>query len=80
MKTWGKRDEPRAGEPFLNLLVPDVDAAHRRLAAKGVQFATEPHDAVWGAKIADFSDPDGDWLQLTEIRWAKYLTAIAARS
>ncbi len=79
VKTWGEREEPRAGEPCIDLLVDDVDDAHRRLAAEGVKFSEGPHDAVWGARIANFADPDGNPLQLTEIRWPEYLATIAPR-
>jgi predicted enzyme related to lactoylglutathione lyase len=79
VKTWGEREAPRAGEPCLDLLVADVDDAHRRLTAEGVQFTEGPHDTVWGARIAKLTDSDGNLLQLTEIRWTKYLATIAPR-
>jgi len=80
VKTWGDREQPWTGEPCLNLLVDDVDEAHRSVAAKGVTFSKEPHDTPWGARVAGFVDPDGNSLQLTEIRWPKYLATIAPRA
>jgi len=80
VKTWGEREKPRAGEPCIDLLVGDVDSVYRRLVGKGVEFSKEPHDAVWGARIALLKDPDGNVLQLTEIQWPKYLATIAPRS
>ncbi len=79
VKTWGEGGTPRAGEPCVDLLVDDVDEDYRRLAERGVEFSVEPHDAVWGARIANFTDPDGNALQLTEIRWPEYLATIAPR-
>jgi catechol 2,3-dioxygenase-like lactoylglutathione lyase family enzyme len=80
VKTWGERSTPRAGEPCLDLLVNDVDATYRELASNGVRFTEGPHDALWGARIAGFADPDGNSLQLTEIRWPKYLATIPPQS
>jgi len=79
VKTWGERGAPRAGEPCVDVLVDDVDEAHQRLTTRGVGFSKEPHDAVWGARIANFTDPDGNALQLTEIRWPEYLATITPR-
>jgi len=79
VKTWGEKEAPRAGEPCVDLLVVDVDDAYRRLTARGVEFVKAPRDAVWGARIANFTDPDGNGLQLTEIRWPEYLATIAPR-
>jgi predicted enzyme related to lactoylglutathione lyase len=80
VKTWGERAAPRAGEPCIDLLVDDIDEVHRRLASNGVKFSEEPRDALWGARIAGFADPDGNRLQLTEIGWPRYLATIAPRA
>lgn len=40
--------------------VPDVDAAHRELAAKGVRFTMNPSKQPWGGYMAMFADPDGN--------------------
>ncbi|HVY92479.1 MAG TPA: VOC family protein [Bryobacteraceae bacterium] len=55
--------------------VPDITGAVRDLAAKGVAFSRYPgmvqdSDGVWtspaGARVAWFSDPDGNILSLTQ--------------
>lgn len=74
MKTWGELENPRQGEPCIDLAVKNLDDECRRLAAAGVNFIKQPQDALWGARIAIFQDPDGNILQLTEIDWNKYFT------
>jgi catechol 2,3-dioxygenase-like lactoylglutathione lyase family enzyme len=78
LKTWGDLDPPREGEPSIEFSVPDLDAAYRELAAKGVKFTKEPEDLKWGARRALFQDPDGNTIQLTEIDWARYLEVCAS--
>lgn len=39
--------------------VADVDATHRELLAKGVEFLRPPEDREWGLRTAHFRDPDG---------------------
>jgi predicted enzyme related to lactoylglutathione lyase len=78
LKTWGGLEEPRKGEPCIDLLVESVDELYHTLGAKGVDFVTEPRDTPWGGRIASFSDPDGNTLQLTEIRWERYLATAAS--
>jgi len=42
------------------------------LKVKGVAF-TKPHEeALWGARIALFTDPDGNSLQISQVDWGKY--------
>jgi catechol 2,3-dioxygenase-like lactoylglutathione lyase family enzyme len=79
LKTWGDLEPPRRGEPSVDLLVNDVDAAYERLSLNGVRFTKEPHDAAWGARIALFTDPDGNTLQLTHVDWAKYFAVCAPK-
>jgi catechol 2,3-dioxygenase-like lactoylglutathione lyase family enzyme len=45
----------------MQLVVPDIEAAHRELAGRGVEVS-EIQDFPWG-KFVFFSDPDGN-------RWA----------
>jgi catechol 2,3-dioxygenase-like lactoylglutathione lyase family enzyme len=45
--------------------VPDVDAACRALAEKGLVIALEPRDYYWG-RSAYLRDPDGNLIELTE--------------
>jgi catechol 2,3-dioxygenase-like lactoylglutathione lyase family enzyme len=79
LKTWGEREEPRQGEPYLDFLVDDIDETHRSLCGKGVGFQKEPHDTLWGSRMAEFRDPDGNHLRLVEIDWPKYYAACAPR-
>jgi predicted enzyme related to lactoylglutathione lyase len=75
LKTWGKLENPRQGEPVIDLLVRDLDKSYRELKDKGVPFPQEPTATPWGARIALFFDPDGNTLQLTEVDWGTYLSA-----
>jgi catechol 2,3-dioxygenase-like lactoylglutathione lyase family enzyme len=79
LKTWGKMEKPRDGEPCLNFVVDDVDEAFRVLKAKGVVFTGEPKDTQWGSRAALFNDPDGHLLQITRIDWDKYLKVSAPK-
>jgi predicted enzyme related to lactoylglutathione lyase len=44
----------------IGFVVPDVDAAYRDLAAKGVRFTMPPSKQPWGGYMAMFADPDGN--------------------
>lgn len=65
-----------AGHTVLGWHVADIRAAARALKAKGVSFHVydgfgQDADAIWsspdgGAKVAWFSDPDGNVLSLTQ--------------
>ena len=79
IKTWGKLENPRQGEPCIDFLVGDVDDAFSLHSERGVGFHEEPKDTPWGGRIAHFSDPDGNALQLTQINWKKYLTVSASQ-
>ena len=78
LKTWGELKKPRKGEPCIDLLVDNVDESYHILKAKGVDFVTEPKDTSWGGRAALLEDPDGNTLQLTEIKWKKYLATAAS--
>jgi len=65
------------GMPCVDFLVQDVDAIYRTLSGRGVRFLREPHDTAWGGRLALFTDPDGNVLQLVEIDWPRYLAACA---
>jgi catechol 2,3-dioxygenase-like lactoylglutathione lyase family enzyme len=80
VKTWGELDGPRQGEPTLDLLVEHVDKEYQRLKANGVRFSKQPHDAVWGGRIALLTDPDGNTLQLTQVDWPRYFEVCASGS
>jgi catechol 2,3-dioxygenase-like lactoylglutathione lyase family enzyme len=40
--------------------VPDLDAVHQQLKAKGVRFTMAPTKQPWGGFMATFADPDGN--------------------
>jgi predicted enzyme related to lactoylglutathione lyase len=48
--------------------VPDLDAAHAELAAKGVRFTMGPGKMPWGGYMAMFVDPDGNEFYLDQAR------------
>ena len=65
----------QAGYTVLGWKVPDIAAAVRGLASRGVLFLRydgmdQDEDAVWttpgGDKVAWFADPDGNVLSLTQ--------------
>lgn len=65
------------GAPLVDFLVQDIEKVWRTLAEHGVQFLKEPHDTPWGGRIALFTDPDGNILQMVQIDWPKYFAACA---
>jgi len=62
----GASKEPQ--RMMLNFIVPDIDAAHRSLAQACVEFIRPPSPEPWGGKIATFKDPDGNLLQLFQLK------------
>jgi lactoylglutathione lyase len=79
LKTWGKRDAPREGEPCVNFLVENVDLAYAELKNKGVVIKTEPADTLWGSRRVLITDPDGHVLQLTTVKWDAYFATCAPK-
>ena len=79
LKTWGGLEKPRKGEPCVNFLVEDVDEVYKTLRQRGVNFLKEHGDTPWGGRIALFTDPDGNLLQITQIDWKRYFAACAPR-
>ncbi len=79
LKTWGKLEQPRPGEPCINFLVDDIDTSYGALTKKGVLFLDEIKDTPWGSRVATFTDTDGNSLQITEVNWQKYLAASAPK-
>ncbi len=74
-----KGDRPAAaGDPRQNsaglcrpgLSVPDLAEFHRRMIDKDVPCVQEPRD-VFGARIAQYADPDGLVLSVSEERPAR---------
>lgn len=79
VKTWGDREKPRLGEPCVNFLVDNLEEAYCVLKQKGVPFTERPKEALWGARIALFSDPDGNLLQISQVDWQKYFAVCSSR-
>lgn len=52
---------------MVNLSVDDIDATYGRLVTAGVDFIRPPEVEPWGGRIATFTDPDGNTLQLMEL-------------
>lgn len=50
----------------LSFTVADIDATHRQLAARGVQFIGLPELQPWGGTLATLVDPAGNGLQLVQ--------------
>ena len=75
------------GAPAPSPLDPEATFAdhHERRTARrsplfwGRTFTREPEDALWGARIAVLSDPDGNVLQLTQVQWRKYFAVCAGQ-
>lgn len=69
--------EAYAGEPGslrgLHLVVEDIAEARAELIGRGVEIS-EIQDFGGGVKGADFSDPDGNTLELQEMTWRKGAT------
>ena len=54
------------GWSHLALRVSDIDAACQYLESRGVQFKEAMVDAIGGGKVRNFTDPDGNMLQILE--------------
>ena len=52
------KQQESSGRCRPGLSVPDLDEFHRRMVENGVTCTQEPKE-VFGAKIAQYSDPDG---------------------
>jgi catechol 2,3-dioxygenase-like lactoylglutathione lyase family enzyme len=64
------KDDPRevpAGRCRPGLGVPNLDEFHKRMLEKGVPCIQEPKD-VFGARIAQYVDPDGLAISVSEDR------------
>src|SRR5262245_26367063 len=59
--------EVRAGRCRPGLSVPDLDEFHNRMVQRGVPCLHEPKD-VFGARIAQYADPDGLAISVSEER------------
>jgi len=74
----GPQNAPSPESPYVDFLVDDLDASYHTLRERGVAFVKEPEGTLWGARIAQFTDPDGHILQLVQIDWPAYLAACAS--
>jgi lactoylglutathione lyase len=54
----GDQQQVSSGRCRPGLSVPDLDGFHRRMVERGVRCTQEPQQ-VFGAKLAQYSDPDG---------------------
>lgn len=48
----------------VSLQVPDIEAAHKTLVERGVEFLAPPEPQPWGGVLAHFRDPDGNVITL----------------
>jgi predicted enzyme related to lactoylglutathione lyase len=48
----------------LSFVVPDVDATHAEMSARGVQFDRAPNTKPWGFRVAECADPIGHTVYL----------------
>lgn len=62
---WGRILE-RTGLNHISLLTDNIDETFRALKSKGVGFAVEPYTTGSGSKIAFFTDPDGNLIELIQ--------------
>jgi predicted enzyme related to lactoylglutathione lyase len=62
--TKGPAKEPH--RYLINLGVRDIHAEQARLGSAGVVFVRPVEREPWGALIATFLDPDGNYIQLIE--------------
>lgn len=63
----GSQAEGRqVGYTHIALAVDDIDADYERLSRAGVQFSMRPTTVESGLRIAFFTDPDGNSLELMQ--------------
>jgi uncharacterized glyoxalase superfamily protein PhnB len=52
---------------MVNLAVDGLDEMHRRLVGKAVPCLRPPERESWGGRVATYTDPDGNVVQLFEL-------------
>jgi predicted enzyme related to lactoylglutathione lyase len=62
----GQSSEPE--RIMVNFSVGDIESMYRRLRSAGVEFIRPPEREKWGGWVATFRDPDGNTLQLLQLR------------
>lgn len=50
----------------LSFWVDDIQASHKELTGKGVEFVSGPEQQFWGGWLADFKDCSGNILTLVQ--------------
>ena len=48
----------------VSLQVPDIEATHKTLVERGVEFLAPPEKQAWGGVLAHFRDPDRNVITL----------------
>jgi catechol 2,3-dioxygenase-like lactoylglutathione lyase family enzyme len=76
LQAGARADGGQEGAPSLNFLVQDVDEAYQTLRQRGVRFLEAPLNTDSGERIALFSDPDGNVLQLVQIGCRRYFAEV----
>jgi catechol 2,3-dioxygenase-like lactoylglutathione lyase family enzyme len=65
--TFSSPDSPERVSHAMTIRVPDCQVAYRTLKSRGAVFLTPPVD--WGSEIrCFFRDPDGHFLEISEIK------------
>jgi lactoylglutathione lyase len=72
LQAGARADREQEGAPSLDFLVQDVDEAYQALRQRGVRFLAAPLNTDSGERIALFSDPEGNVLQLVQITCRRY--------
>jgi predicted enzyme related to lactoylglutathione lyase len=65
-ETKGPAKEPQRYIP--GMFVDDLKAEQARLEAAGVRFVRKEGREEWGGVISTFVDPDGNYMQLIEVK------------
>jgi catechol 2,3-dioxygenase-like lactoylglutathione lyase family enzyme len=78
IKFWGKGELPaKTGAParytgirLITAHVPDTDAVHEQLKARGLEIKVPPHDFQGLARVMFVTDPDGNFIEFASPRRA----------
>lgn len=64
---------------ILEFLVDDIDAEYARLAARGIQFVSEPALMPWGNRVFFLRDPDQNLVGMFSPASAEAIARFASR-
>jgi uncharacterized glyoxalase superfamily protein PhnB len=53
---------------MINLSVGDIHSFYEESLGRGVRFVRSPEQEHWGGYVATLEDPDGNLLQLLQLR------------